>query len=219
MQTSWPANPRLENLHWPFRAAHKPLGTCSLPTPLGSLPASLSHTQLLDFPKHAHLFQVSESLYFLPHGITELLPANPHPPPPTLAHVLNSPGFNANITSADQLTKVIMEAALPLGSQSSGKTDGKEYNLLGLKARPWKHGLMSLKTLPGEWPGEGVESGGEEGGSLCHLTLLCFSTAGSVFFHNTRHIFDTLGYPSILSLDSEGLIGEEYLNHLCIPRI
>lgn len=89
----------------------------------------------------------------------ELLPANPYPPPPTLTHVLNSSGFNANITSADQLTKVIMGAALPLGSQSSGKTDGQEYNLLGLKARPRKHGLRSLKSLPGECPGAGVEKG------------------------------------------------------------
>ena len=43
-----------------------------------------------------------------------------------------------------------MEAALPPGSQSSGKTEGKVYNLTGLKASPLKRRLVSLKALPGE---------------------------------------------------------------------
>lgn len=66
-----------------------------------------------------------------------------------------------------------MEAAWPPGSQSSGKTDSKEYNLLGLKPRPWKHWLVSLKTLPGESVLERSGRRGRNGGSSRHLTLLC----------------------------------------------
>lgn len=111
-----------------------------------------------------------------------------------------------------------MEAALPLGSQSSGKTDGKEYKLRGLEARPRKHGLLSPKTLPGGCPGEGVEGGDEEGGSSVIQLCSVSPQLAQTFYHNAGHIFDTLGYPSSLSLDSEGLIGKKYLNHLCIPR-
>lgn len=140
MQASWPANPRLKTLHWPSRTAHKPFMFCSLPTPPGSLPASRGHAQLLDFPKHARLFR---SLSLCISFCMEC----PFPP----AYPCPSPRFSANITSsADQLKRTIMEAALTPGSQSSQKTDGKEYNLLGLKARPWKCWLVSLKALPGQ---------------------------------------------------------------------
>lgn len=131
-QVSRPAGPRLETLQWPPRAAHKPFASCSLP-------AGSSHTQLLDFARHASLF-VSELLGFLLHGM----------PFPSLVPLLSSPRFSSSITSADQLTRAVMEAALPPGSPSAGKTDGKESTLTGVKARPLKCWPVSPKTLPGE---------------------------------------------------------------------